>query len=124
MKVLRVYQAANCSTCKKALKFLTNQRLAVEKVDIFANPPSLAELKQMLTFLGGNFYKLFNTSGREYYARGLKEDLSEASAEQALKLLASDGRLIKRPFLLLPNAGLVGFDEKEWRRFLADPSAS
>lgn len=118
MKVARVYEYSNCSTCKKALRFLANRHYAVEKIDIFSQPPTLDELKKMLTFLGGNYKKLFNTSGRVYQELGLKEKLKEMSADEALKLLASDGRVVKRPFLLLPEVGLVGFDEKEWKRLL------
>lgn len=119
MKVAKVYEYENCSTCKKALKFLANQRYAVEKIDITTNPPSKAELKKMVGFVGGNYKKLFNTAGRVYQAMNLKEKLPSMSEEEALDLLAKNGRLIKRPFVLWEDKGLVGFDPKEWTKALA-----
>ncbi len=118
MKVLKLYEYANCSTCKKAFKFLVNRRFAVERVDIFQNPPSKAELAQMLKFQEGNIRKLFNTMGHVYQESGLKDKLPQMSEKEALDLLASNGRLIKRPFLLLEKTGLVGFHASEWEKAL------
>lgn len=118
MKLLKIYEYPNCSTCKKALKFLLNHRYAAERVNIFETPPSKAELKKMLVFKGGDFRKLFNTAGRVYQEENLKEKLKAMTEEEALNLLAANGRLIKRPFLLLEKTGLVGFDATEWTKVL------
>ncbi len=119
MKVLKVYEYANCSTCKKALKFLSNQRYAYEKVDITQNPPSMTELKAMLTLYGGNYRRLFNTSGHAYQDMNLKDKLTTMSAEDALKLLAKNGRLIKRPFVLFDGKGVVGFELDVWKKIFS-----
>ncbi|RYZ95299.1 MAG: arsenate reductase family protein, partial [Proteobacteria bacterium] len=102
-----------CSTCVKALKFLDAQGAAYEKVDITLHPPSLAELKAMLGH-GVELKKLFNTSGLVYKELKLSEKLPVLSEAEALKLLAGNGRLVKRPFVLGPDFGLVGFREEEW----------
>ena len=68
----------------------------------------------MLAHQGGNLRRLFNTSGLQYRAQGLSVRLPKISTDDALALLASDGRLIKRPFLLGETFGLVGFDPEEW----------
>jgi arsenate reductase (glutaredoxin) len=82
------------------------------------NPPSRKELAQMLTFYGGNFKALFNTAGKVYQEMNLKEKMSKMTADEALDLLSKNGRLIKRPFLLLEKNGLVGFDDARWKKIL------
>lgn len=116
MKVVKIYEYANCSTCKKALKFLLNQRYATDRIDITKKPPSLEELKEMLQIQGGNLKKLFNTAGRVYQERNLKEKLDKMTEAEALKLLSQEGRLVKRPFVLFEGKGVVGFDPKEWKK--------
>jgi len=120
MKVLKMYEYPNCSTCKKAFKFLVNNQFAVERVDIFKVAPSPTELKTMLQYLGGNLRRLFNTTGTLYKELKLSEKLPKMTEEEAIQLLASNGRLVKRPFLLLDGKGLVGFHESEWKKTLLD----
>ena len=119
MRAIRIYQHPNCGTCKKALKLLANNHYAVDKIDIFVTPPSRRELEQMLTFLGGNFNKLFNVTGQVYQQMRLGEKLPSMTLEQIIDLLASNGKLIKRPFVLLEKKGLVGFNEKAWKETFA-----
>lgn len=119
MKVHKFYEYAQCTSCRQALKFLANNRYAVERIDIFTTPPSLDELKRMLTYQGGNIRALFNTAGRVYQEKNLKETLPKLSADEALKLLAADGKLIRRPFLLTDKVGLVGFKKEVWQKALA-----
>jgi arsenate reductase-like glutaredoxin family protein len=69
----------------------------------------------MLAHLGGDLRKLFNTSGQQYRELGLSEKLKSKTPDQALKLLASNGKLIKRPFALGKSKGAVGFREEEWK---------
>lgn len=116
MKVIRVYEYAKCSTCVKAIKFLTNARYALERVDIFTSPPSRAEIEKMIDLEGGNFRKVFNSAGHVYKDMGLAEKLKTATREQAVDLLASNGRLIKRPFILFEDKGVVGFDPEHWKK--------
>lgn len=116
MNTYKIYEYANCSTCKKALKFLESKKVAFSKIPIVETPPSLSELEKMLEHLGGDFRKLFNTSGLLYREMGLSEKVKTMSSAQALKLLSKHGKLIKRPFLLGPKVGLVGFKEADWKR--------
>jgi arsenate reductase len=115
---LKIYEYSNCSTCKKALKFLDAKKAPYDKVAIVDQPPTLAELKTMLGYLGGELKKLFNTSGQVYREMKLGEKLPSMTEAQALKLLAANGKLIKRPFLLASKGGAVGFKEAEWKKLL------
>lgn len=112
---LKIYEYPNCSTCKKALKFLAGQGVEFEQKNIVETPPSVAELKAMAGYYDGNFRKLFNTSGVLYKEMKLSEKVGAMSESEALALLAKHGKLIKRPFLLAAKSGLVGFDEKLWK---------
>ena len=115
---LKVYEYANCSTCKKALKYLDAKKVPYEKISIVETPPSVDELKQMLSHVGGQLKKLFNTSGQVYREMGLGEKLPEMTEAQALRLLSSNGKLVKRPFALGGKVGVVGFQEAEWKKKL------
>lgn len=70
----------------------------------------------MLEHQGGHVRRLFNSSGMEYRALGMKDRLPGLAESDALALLAANGSLVKRPFLLAPDVGLVGFDEGTWAR--------
>ncbi len=111
---IKVYEYAGCSTCRKALKFLDSRGVAYECVPIVETPPSKAELKTMLAF-AGDLRRLFNTSGALYREMGVGEKLKTLSEDAALALLARHGKLVKRPFVLLKDRGLLGFKEDEWR---------
>lgn len=112
---LKVYEYSGCSTCKKALKFLDARKIPYERVAIVERPPNVSELKEMLKHVGGDVRKLFNTSGQVYREMGLGEKLASLSEAEAFKLLASNGKLVKRPFILGSGAGAVGFKEDEWK---------
>jgi arsenate reductase len=112
----KVYEYANCSTCKKALKFLDARGVRYEKIPIVEQPPTLAELKAMLQHVGGEVKRLFNTSGQVYREMGLGEKLKTMDEAQALKLLSTHGKLVKRPFALSAKDGAVGFQEAEWKK--------
>jgi arsenate reductase (glutaredoxin) len=115
---LRVYAYLGCDTCRKALKFLTEHGVAHEVVPIRERPPTKAELRTVLERKGGDLRQLFNTSGQDYRAMGLKDRLPEMSADEALALLASNGNLVKRPFVLGDGVALTGFKADEWREQL------
>ena len=113
-----MYEYAKCSTCRKAQKYLDANGVDYTLAPIRETPPTKAELKRMLT-ITGDIKKLFNTSGLDYRALGIKDKLSGMSEAQALDLLASNGNLIKRPFMLSSENGAVGFDPKEWDRLIS-----
>lgn len=73
----------------------------------------------MLANYDGNIRKLFNTSGLQYRELNMKERLPSMTEQEAIELLASNGMLIKRPFLLDGERGIVGFKEADWQGFLA-----
>jgi len=115
---MKVYEYANCGTCKKALKFLDKNGATYQKISITEQPPSMNELKEMLGHLqarGLSYKNLFNTSGVQYRELGISQMIQDGLSEtQALQMLAQNGKLIKRPFLLTKNSGTVGFQEQEW----------
>lgn len=116
--MLTVYTYANCSTCKQAVKWLRAHRIAFAEKAIRETPPTPTELRQMLARLNGEMRRLFNTSGLDYRSLGLKDKLPAMTEAEAIALLAVNGNLVKRPFLLGPNVGLVGFDAKVWQAAL------
>ena len=122
---LKIYEYSGCSTCRKALKFLDARRVSYQKIPILETQPSEAELRAMLRHVGGDIRKLFNTSGQAYREMGMSEKLKAMDEKQALRLLARNGRLVKRPFAIMmagpgaPGCGVLGFREPEWKR-LAD----
>ena len=114
-----VYQYPNCGTCRKALKFLDAAGVDFKSKDIVATPPSKSALKKVLELSGLPINKLFNTSGQSYRNGGFKDKLATMSEDEALRSLAADGKLIKRPVVLGDGFALVGFREEEWKAVLA-----
>ncbi|MDA9317287.1 arsenate reductase family protein [Puniceicoccaceae bacterium] len=111
---MKIYTYKNCGSCKKATKWLDAQRIAYEELPIRETPPSIAELRKMLGYQNGQIRQLFNTAGGDYRELNLKDGLPSMSESDALKLLASRGNLVKRPFVLGTDFGLVGFKEDLW----------
>ena len=119
MSRLAVYTLANCDTCRRAVKWLRARGQDFEERPIRDTPPTRAELRTMLAAQGGDRRRLFNTAGRDYRALGLADILPALTDGAALGLLAGNGRLVKRPFVLGPGVALTGFDEKVWAATLA-----
>ena len=115
---LKVYEYSRCSTCRKALRYLDQREIDYKKVDITLQPPSKTELKKMLKVYQGNIKKLFNTSGQVYRGKKLGVRLKGMPVDEAIELLAADGKLVKRPFLLTKDSGVVGFNEQQWQELL------
>ena len=115
--MLKIYEYKNCGTCRNALKFLDAKKVAYQKLPIREQPPTEAEIRRMLGYLG-DIKKLFNTSGQDYRALGVKDKLPRMTTDQVVKLLAQNGNLIKRPFVLTDKNGWVGFNEAMWKEFL------
>jgi len=107
-----------CSTCKKAQKWLDDHALAYELRDIKQHNPTFDELALWQKSSGLPLKKFFNTSGLAYKALDLKNRLPEMTQDEMLKLLASDGMLVKRPILLQGELVLLGFKESEYERLL------
>lgn len=111
---LIVYAYAKCSTCRDATRWLRERGVSFVERPIYEQPPTVAELRAMLRHQDGQLRRLFNTSGIQYRERGLAAKLPTMSEADALTLLASDGRLVKRPFVLGDGIGLLGFDAEAW----------
>lgn len=116
---LRLYEYKGCDTCRRARKFLEARGVAFDAIPIRELPPTQAELKRMLAIYGGDLRRLFNTSGGDYKAMKLADRLPELTVDEALALLAANGNLVKRPFVLTDKGGVVGFKEPEWEKLLA-----
>src|SRR5690606_8877918 len=117
LPTMRIHTYAKCDTCRKAVKWLKARGLAFEEIPIREQPPSPAELRRMLAIYKGDLKRLFNTSGGDYRELRLGERLVAMPEDEAIVLLASNGNLVKRPFLLTAKGGLVGFKEAEWEAF-------
>ena len=104
------YGYPKCSTCRKAKAELNQLGLEVESVNIKENPPSAQFLRELLEGADLELKKFFNTSGQSYRSLGLKDKLPTLSQDEAVKLLSSDGMLIKRPILITDGKVLqVGY---------------
>ncbi len=117
--MLKAYTYAKCDACRKAGKFLRARNIVFEEVPIRETPPTSDELHAMLSAQNGEIRRLFNTSGADYKALGLSTKLPSLSSEEALALLAANGNLVKRPFVIGKSVHLLGFDEVRWTAALA-----
>ncbi len=115
---LKIYAYEKCGTCRKALQFLEARRVRHTTIPIREQPPARAELKQMLKIYGGDLRRLFNTSGQDYKRLRLREKLPKMTEDEAIALLANNGNLVKRPFVLSGSGGRAGFNELEWEVLL------
>ena len=107
-----------CGTCRKAEKWLADHDVTVEYRDIKEQNPTYEELKEWAGRSGLPLKKFFNTSGLQYKAMGLKDKLPEMGEEEQLRLLSTDGMLVKRPILVGDGFVLVGFREDQWKERL------
>lgn len=105
-----------CTTCKKAKKYLDDNNIKYEERDIKNNNPTYEELSNWYKISDLPLKKFFNTSGILYKELNLKEKLNSMSEEEQLKLLSSNGMLVKRPVLINNNQVLVGFKEDEYKK--------
>lgn len=105
---------SKCTTCKKAQKFLDDNRIEYEIRDIKSQNPNYDEIKELYIKSGLPLKKFFNTSGQLYRSMGLKDKLKNMTQDEQLNLLASDGMLVKRPIAISGDMVLVGFNEEKW----------
>lgn len=108
----------SCSSCQKARNYLKNSNISFEWREITDLPPSIEELRAILSS-GVELKKLLNTTGQAYRELNMKEMLGKMTEDEVLRLLSKTPMLVKRP-ILIRNSGmaLVGFHEDEWNKTL------
>lgn len=116
--MLKVYVYQKCSTCRDALKWLDARGIKHEVKAIRETPPTVAALKVALDAANGDLRKIFNTSGMDYRAMGLKDRLPNMTEKEALEMLSAHGNLVKRPFVIGDGIALAGFKEPTWKSTL------
>ena len=107
-----------CTTCQKAKKWLDDHGISYTDRHIKENPPTYEELKAWHARSGLPLRRFFNTSGLVYKALNMRETLDGVSEDDQLRLLATDGMLVKRPLIVRDDLVLTGFREAEWARLL------
>jgi len=108
------YGYPKCTTCRKAKKWLEQNDMDFEEVNIAENPPTAAQLKEMIDASGFELKKFFNTSGKVYRELNLKDKLPTMAEDEQISLLSSDGMLIKRPIVYGNEKVSLGFKEEEF----------
>ena len=108
---LTMYWYPNCGTCKKAKKWLDDHKIDYQTVHLVNETPTENKLKELIEKSGLPPKKFFNTSGKVYREENMKEKIKEASLEQMVSYLASNGMLIKRPIVTNGEKVTVGFNE-------------
>lgn len=117
MKKVDFINYPKCTTCIKARKWLESNNVNFEARDIVLNNPTEEEIKDYLKRSRKELKKFFNTSGILYREMNLKEKLTTMSEAEMIKLLASNGKLVKRPLIVADKDVLIGFKEEEWAKF-------
>jgi arsenate reductase len=113
-RVLKVYHYPVCSTCKSANKVLKKEGYELELQDIKADPPSVDELRKLIGLSGLPIAKWFNVHGEVYRELGLKDKLPQMSEEDKIRLLSSNGMLIKRPIVSDGSKVSIGFRAEDF----------
>ena len=115
MKKIIFYSYLKCSTCRKAAKWLDKKDFEYQLIDIVKEPPLLDYLNLALEQYSADKKKIFNTRGKAFKLINL--DISSLSREEIIQLLLSDGKLIKRPFLVYEEKKVIlGFNEIEYSK--------
>ena len=112
MKKIIFYSYLKCSTCRKAAKWLKSKDFEFQLIDIVKEPPLINYLKQALEQYSDDKIRIFNTRGKAF--KKLNLDIYGLSMEEIIQLLLSDGKLIKRPFLIFGEKIIRGFNEAEY----------
>ena len=113
MKKIIFYSYLKCSTCRKAAKWLEEKDLEYELIDIVKEPPSINFLDLSLEQYSSDKKRIFNTRGKSF--KSLNLNIYDLSREEIIQLLLSDGKLIKRPFLIYEEKKVIlGFNEIEY----------
>ena len=112
----KVYCYSKCTTCQKALKFLNENNIKYELIDIKENNPNKEVLKEIHNKSNKELKKLFNTSGLLYKEYELSKKIPNMTEDEMYELLSSNGMLVKRPILISDDFSLIGFKEEEWKK--------
>ena len=113
--MIKFYQYSNCTTCKKAAKFLNEYGVSYEPIDIVQHTPTKKEFEDIIEKTGVEVNKLFNTHGAKYRELNLKDKLKDMSDDEKLDLLSSDGMLVKRPLAISGEKITLGFKEDQYK---------
>ncbi len=113
--MVKVYCYSKCSTCKKALKWLEDNKVEHTVIDIKGDHPDEETLRELHKKSGLPLKRLFNTSGQLYRQMELSKKLPDMSEDEIFKILSSDGMLVKRPLLVTDSTVIPGFKEELWR---------
>ena len=116
--IMLFVQYPKCSTCRKAKKWLEENNIEFEERHIIEDNPTYEELKEWYERSGLSLNRFLNTSGMKYRELKLKDKRPEMSEDEQLKLLATDGMLVKRPIIVSDDFVLTGFKVKEWEEKL------
>ena len=115
MKKIIFYSYLKCSTCRKAAKWLENKDFEFQLIDIVKEPPLVNYLNLALEQYSEDKKRIFNTRGKAF--KTLNLDIDSLSEQEIIQLLLSDGKLIKRPFLIYEGKKvLLGFNEIEYAK--------
>ena len=115
MKKIIFYSYLKCSTCRKAANWLKNKDCEFQLIDIVKEPPLINYLNLALKQYSDNKIRIFNTRGKAF--KNLNIDINCLSREEMIQLLLSDGKLIKRPFLIYEGKKVIlGFNEIEYAK--------
>ena len=116
MKKIIFYSYFKCSTCRKAEKWLKSKDFEFQLIDIVKEPPLVNYLDLALEQYSIDLKRIFNTRGKAF--KTLNLDIDSLSREEIIQLLLSDGKLIKRPFLIFGEKIILGFNEAEYSNHL------
>ena len=115
MKKIILYSYLKCSTCRKAAKWLESRDFEFKLIDIVKEPPLVNYLNLALEQYSDDKKRIFNTRGQAF--KTLNLDIYGLSREEIIQLLLSDGKLIKRPFLVIEEKKVIlGFNEIEYAK--------
>ncbi len=112
--MLTFYHYAKCSTCVKAKKHLTALGHPLKEIDLTTDPPSAKTLTDLIAKSGRPYTDFLNRSGVQYREENMKEKVQRLSQEEIIRILARNGRLIKRPIVTDGKRVTVGFDAREF----------
>ena len=116
MKKIIFYSYLKCSTCRKAAKWLKSKDFEFQLIDIVKEPPLINYLNLALEQYSDDWKRIFNTRGKAF--KTLNLDIYDLSRGEIIQLLLSDGKLIKRPFLIFGEKIILGFNEAEYSNLL------
>jgi arsenate reductase len=116
--MITLYEYPKCTTCRKGKKFLEENGVEFESIDMVKQPPAADTLAEMVERSGKDVDEFFNKRGKRFKELGLKERLDEMAEEEKDELLSTDGMLIRRPLLYDGADVVLGFKEDEYKQFV------